>query len=157
MTSPASGAIRRWPGSPPKAARHLVVMHNRAEIDPALDIVEDMVAFFETSLALAEKAGVRRGKIILDPGIGFGKSLQQNLRALASTAVLREAFALPILVGVSRKSFLGRLTGAPTQDRLVPTLAANLDARARGAAIFRVHDVAEHVAALKIWSEIAQA
>jgi dihydropteroate synthase len=135
----------------------LVVMHHRETIEPALDIVADMIGFFETSLALAAKAGVKREKIILDPGIGFGKSLSQNLRALSATAQLREKFGLPVLIGVSRKSFIGALTGAPTADRLAGTLAANLDALARGASIFRVHDVAEHVAAFKIWSEIARA
>ncbi len=140
----------------------LVIMHHRQgiqnqEIDPALDIVADMLGFFETSLALAEKAGVRREKIMLDPGVGFGKSLAQNLGALAATNVLRRHFALPVLIGVSRKRFLGALTGAPTDGRLAATLAANLAALARGAAIFRVHDVAEHVAAFKVWTEIAQA
>jgi dihydropteroate synthase len=140
----------------------LVIMHHRQgiqnqEIDPALDIVADMLGFFETSLALAEKAGVRREKIVLDPGVGFGKSLAQNLRAVAATHVLRRHFALPVLIGVSRKRFLGALTGAPTEGRLAETLAANLAALARGAAIFRVHDVAEHVAAFKVWTEIAQA
>ncbi len=140
----------------------LVIMHHRQgiqnqEIDPALDIVADMLGFFETSLALAEKAGVRREKIVLDPGIGFGKSLAQNVRAVAATQTLRRHFALPVLIGVSRKRFLGALTGAPTEGRLAATLAANLAALARGAAIFRVHDVAEHVAAFKVWTEIAQA
>jgi dihydropteroate synthase len=140
----------------------LAIMHHRQgiqnqQIDPALDIVADMLGFFETSLALAEKAGVRREKIILDPGVGFGKSVAQNLRALAATEALRRHFALPVLIGVSRKRFLGALTGAPTEGRLAATLAANLAALARGAAIFRVHDVAEHVAAFKVWTEIAQA
>jgi dihydropteroate synthase len=135
----------------------LVVMHHRAEIDPALDIVADMVAFFDASLALAASAGVKREKIILDPGVGFGKSLQQNLQVLRATDLLRQRFALPVLIGVSRKRFIGAVTGAPTEERLPGTLAANLAALARGAAIFRVHDVAEHVAALKIWTEIAAA
>jgi dihydropteroate synthase len=135
----------------------VVVMHNRPDIDPGRDIVADMIGFFEQSLALAAKAGVRREKIILDPGIGFGKTLEQNLRALAATNVLREKFGLAVLIGVSRKRFLGDLTGAPTQDRLVPTIAANLDALYHGANIFRVHDVAEHVAAFKVWTALDRA
>ena len=135
----------------------VVVMHHRAEIDPAVDIVADMIAFFEQSLGLAAKAGVCREKIILDPGIGFGKTLEQNLAALAATGILREKFALPLLIGVSRKRFLGALTGAATQERLVPTLAANLGAFSRGASLFRVHDVAEHVAAFKVWSALDRA
>ena len=132
----------------------LVIMHHRAEIDAGADIVADMIEFFGESLALAAAAGVAREKILLDPGIGFGKTLAQNLRALAATDILRRKFERPVLIGVSRKSFLGTLTGAPTQDRLAATLAANLAGFARGAEVFRVHDVAEHVAALKIWSEI---
>lgn len=135
----------------------LVVMHHRADIDPALDIVADIIAFFEQSLALAAKAGVSSGKIMLDPGIGFGKTLEQNLKALAATKRLREKFGLPLLIGVSRKRFLGALTGAATQDRLVPTVAANLDALFRGASVFRVHDVAEHVAAFKVWTALDRA
>jgi dihydropteroate synthase len=135
----------------------LVVMHHRAEIDAGADIVADMIAFFDASLALAAAAGVAREKILLDPGIGFGKTLAQNLRALAATETLRQKFERPVLIGASRKSFLGALTGAPTQDRLAATLAANLAGFARGAEVFRVHDVAEHVAALKIWSEIDRA
>ena len=135
----------------------VVVMHNRGNVDPARDIVADMMLFFERSLELASKAGVRREKIMLDPGIGFGKTLSQNLRALAATRLLREKFGLPLLIGVSRKRFLGELTGAATPDRLIATIAANLDALARGAAIFRVHDVAEHVAAFKIWTALDRA
>jgi dihydropteroate synthase len=135
----------------------LIAMHHRPEIDARIDIVADMIEFFERSLALAAQAGVARRKILLDPGVGFGKTLAQNLRALAATATLREKFQLPVLIGVSRKSFLGALTGAPTQDRLAGTLAANLAGYARGAGVFRVHDVAEHVAALKVWSEIDRA
>ncbi len=135
----------------------LVVMHNPGAADPARDIVADMIGFFEDSLDLAARAGVEWGKIILDPGIGFGKTLQQNLAALAGVATLREHFELPVLIGVSRKSFLGALTGAPVEARLAPTIAANLAALARGAQIFRVHDVADHVAAIKIWSEIVRA
>src|SRR5208282_15587 len=93
----------------------VVVMHHRAKIDPDIDIVADMIAFFENSLALAERAGVERGKILLDPGVGFGKTLAQNLLALAATEALRAKFALPVLIGVSRKSFLGALTGAPAE------------------------------------------
>jgi dihydropteroate synthase len=135
----------------------LVVMHHRPEIDAGVDIVADMIEFFDLSLALAAQAGVARRKILLDPGIGFGKTLAQNLRALQATAILREKFQLPLLIGVSRKSFLGALTGAQAQDRLAATLAANLAGFARGAEVFRVHDVAEHVAALKVWSEIDRA
>ncbi len=134
----------------------LVVMHHRAAIDPSLDIVADMTGFFADSLELAAKAGVTSEKLILDPGIGFGKTLEQNLEALQATSRLRDRFGLPVLIGVSRKRFLGALTGLDTQDRLAATLAANLFSLARGAQIFRVHDVVEHVAAFKVWTELAK-
>lgn len=135
----------------------LVVMHHCAEIDPARDIVADMFAFFDETLARAKAAGVVREKIVLDPGVGFGKSLRQNLQALDACGALHEKFGLPVLIGASRKSFIGALTGAPVENRLAGTLAAHLRAFSRGATIFRVHDVAEHVQALKIWSEIERA
>lgn len=131
----------------------VVVMHNRESVDRDLDIFADMTRFFEESLRLAEKAGIPRERIVLDPGIGFGKSQSQNLEALAGLPALK-VFGLPILVGVSRKSLLGELAGMPVEARLVPTLAANLAAAARGASIFRVHDVAEHVTALKVFDAI---
>jgi dihydropteroate synthase len=134
----------------------VVIMHNRESVDRDLDIIADMQRFFETSLSLADKAGIPRQRIMLDPGIGFGKSQKQNLEALAGLASLNR-FELPILVGVSRKSLLGEVAGTPAGARLVPTLAANLAAAARGGAIFRVHDVADHVAAFKVFDAIARA
>ena len=124
----------------------LIIMYNRAEKDAAIDIVADMERFFDRSLALAAKAGIPRERIILDPGIGFAKTSAQNLAAFAHIAKLRKR-GLPIMVGVSRKRFLG--ADAPELETLAGTLAANLAAAAAGAAIFRVHDVAEHAAALK--------
>ncbi len=135
----------------------LVVMHHCAEIDSARDIVADMFAFFDETLARAQKAGVAREKIVLDPGVGFGKTLRQNLQAIDACGALHEEYGLPVLIGASRKSFIGALTGAPVENRLAGTLAAHLRAFSRGATIFRVHDVAEHVGALKIWSEIERA
>jgi dihydropteroate synthase len=134
----------------------VVIMHNRETVDRDLDILADMQHFFETSLGLADKAGILRQRIMLDPGIGFGKSQKQNLQALAGLEALK-CFELPILIGVSRKSLLGEVAGTPVEARLVPTLAANLAAAARGGAIFRVHDVAEHVAAFKVFDAIAGA
>lgn len=135
----------------------LVVMHHCAEIDPERDIVADMAAFFDETLARARQGGVAREKIILDPGIGFGKSLRQNLIAIDACGALAARYGLPVLIGASRKSFIGAITGAPVADRLAGTLAAHLRAASRGAAIIRAHDVAEHVGALNIWNEIERA
>src|SRR5262249_13746025 len=123
----------------------LVIMHNRAEKDAAVDIIADMERYFDRSLALADKAGIPEERIVLDPGIGFGKTSRQNRAAFAHIAKLRQR-GFPILVGVSRKRFLG--SDGPPLDSLAGTIAANLAAAALGASVFRVHDVAEHVAAL---------
>lgn len=132
-----------------------VLMHNRDGVDPGLDIVADMRRFFDRSLRLAEAARIPPARIILDPGIGFGKSRAQNFTALANLAALAD-YGLPILVGVSRKSLLAGLTAAPVETSLVRTLAANLAAAANGASIFRVHDAAEHAAAFKVFDAIAR-
>jgi dihydropteroate synthase len=132
-----------------------VLMHNRDGVDPDLDIVADMRRFFDRSLHLADDAGIPRARLILDPGIGFGKSRAQNFAALANLAALMD-YGLPILVGISRKSLLVEHAGTPVETSLVRTLAANLAAAANGASIFRVHDVAEHVAALKVFDAVAR-
>jgi len=134
----------------------VVVMHNRDGVDPDLDVVADMRRFFDHSLRLADKAGVPRRRIMLDPGIGFGKNKQQNLEALGGLSALKD-FGLPILVGVSRKSLFGELLATSVDARLIGTLAANLAAAAKGASIFRVHDAAEHVAAFKVFDAIERA
>ncbi len=135
----------------------VVVMHNRDAIDRDLDIVEDMLRFFERSLALADEAGVPRSHVLIDPGIGFGKTRAQNLQALKATDRLTSAFGLPVLIGVSRKRMFGEMLGAGIDDRLIPTLAANLATLALGARVFRVHDAAEHRAALTVFEAIAHA
>ena len=132
----------------------VVVMHNRDTVDPEVDIEADMRGFFERSLALADRAGIPRARILIDPGIGFGKNKAQNLKALQATGRLREAFGLPVLIGVSRKRMFGDLLGASVEGRLIGTLAANLATLARGAAVFRVHDAAEHAAAFKVFHAI---
>ncbi|MGH6834678.1 MAG: dihydropteroate synthase [Methylocella sp.] len=132
-----------------------VLMHNRDGVDPGLDIIADMRRFFDRSLRLAEAARIPPARIILDPGIGFGKSRAQNFTALANLAALKD-YGLPILVGVSRKSLLAGLDLTPVETSLVATLAANLAAAANGASIFRVHDAAEHAAAFKVFDAIAR-
>ena len=131
----------------------IVIMHNRAHKDAAIDIVADIRRFFAHSLVLADKAGIPRTRIILDPGIAFGKTALQNVEVIARLSELID-FGCPILVGVSRKTFLGSLVEGGIEGTLVGTIAASLAALAGGASIFRVHDVAEHVAALKIFHTI---
>ena len=135
----------------------IVLMHNRSGMDEAADVIDDMCRFFDLSLKIAAAAGILREKILLDPGVGFGKSKRQNIRALgAGIAALRRTYGLPVLVGCSRKSLFATLIGATrVEDRLVGTLAANLAAVAHGARVLRVHDCAEHRDALAVTRAIA--
>lgn len=127
----------------------VVIMHNRAEKDASIDILTDIRRSFDRSLALANKAGIRSDRIILDPGIGFAKTSHQNRDAIARLAELKD-YALPIMVGVSRKTFLGGL-GDGSEGALFGTIAVNLAAAANGASIFRVHDVGPNRAALNVF------
>ena len=134
----------------------VVIMHNRAEKDGGIDIIADIRSFFTHSLALAEAAGIPRSRIILDPGVAFGKTAHQNVEVLRGLGELIK-FGCPILVGTSRKAFLGSLSEQQVEAQLVGAIAANLAAYAAGAALFRVHDVAEQVAALKVFHTIRSA
>jgi dihydropteroate synthase len=131
----------------------VVIMHNRTEKDSSVDIMTDIRSFFARSLSLAKKAGIPRSHIILDPGVAFGKTSRQNIEVIAHIGELLE-FGCPILIGVSRKAFLGSLSTNKAESQLVGTIAANLAACAAGASLFRVHDVAEHVAALRVFHTI---
>ena len=149
----------RDPDMAPVAAAHeaaTIIMHNREAADPAIDIFEDMRRYFDASLARARRAGIREDRIVLDPGIGFGKTLEQNLQILGRLEELRE-FGFPILVGASRKSFIGRLSPSEPMERLPGTIAANALAVAAGVDIIRVHDVAAHVQALRVAEAICGA
>jgi dihydropteroate synthase len=128
----------------------VVIMHNRSDTDATLDIIGEIRGFFARSLQIAAAAGIPRARIILDPGIGFGKTSRQNCEAIARLSELAD-LRLPLLVGASRKGFLGSLGTQGLERTLSGTLAANLAAAASGASVFRVHDVAEHVAALSVF------
>jgi dihydropteroate synthase len=127
----------------------VIVMHNRTSADPSVDIMADIEAFFRRSLLLADAAGIRRDNVVLDPGIGFGKTPEQSITCIAQLARLG-AFGLPILVGASRKRFIDSVSPAPPDRRLGGSIAAHLLAVANGATIIRTHDVAETVQALKV-------
>ncbi len=131
----------------------VVIMHNRAEKDASLDIISEIRRFFARSLELANIAGIPRSRIILDPGIAFGKTARQNVEVIARLGELAD-FGCPIMVGVSRKTFLGSLVKGGIEGQLIGTVAANLAAAMCGASIFRVHDVAEHISAFKVLDTI---
>jgi dihydropteroate synthase len=144
--------LQREPEIARVAAAHgapVIVMHNRSEIDDRLDVIDEFRRFFGISIAIARAAGIPDHHIILDPGIGFGKSRRQNIDALHRLPELR-AMGFPVLVGTSRKSLIGAITGRPAQERLAGTIASNVLAVAHGAEIIRVHDVAPHVDAVRV-------
>jgi dihydropteroate synthase len=134
----------------------VIIMHNREAADPAIDIVADICAFFSRSLDIAARAGIARQNIVLDPGIGFGKTQEQSLTAIARLPELK-SFGLPLLVGASRKRFIDTVSPAPPDQRLGGSIAAHLLAVAGGAAIIRTHDVAETVQALRVAAAIGSA
>ena len=131
----------------------VAIMHNRDGADATIDILDHMRRFFDASLERASRAGIARKHIMLDPGIGFGKTQVQNLQALQGLAHFGD-YGLPMLIGVSRKSLLGAVLSTAVDQRLIGTIAANLAAAARGGKIFRIHDVAGHVAAFKVFEAI---
>jgi len=137
------------------AARNapVIVMHNRDRADPSIDIMQDIAAFFERSLDVAARTGLARENIVLDPGIGFGKTQEQSLIALARLDELK-SFGLPLLVGASRKVFIASVSPSEPQQRLGGSIAAHLAAAWRGAGIIRTHDVAETVQALRVLAAI---
>jgi dihydropteroate synthase len=137
-----------------RSAAPVIIMHNRERADAAIDIIADVTAFFARSLDIATRAGISRDRIVLDPGIGFGKTPQQSMTCIARLDAFA-SFGLPLLVGASRKRFIHSVTPSEPMQRLGGSLAAHLIAVERGAAIVRVHDVGETVQALAVAAAIA--
>jgi dihydropteroate synthase len=150
--------LQRDPDMARVVAEHgvpVIVMHNRESADPAIDIMADIAEFFSRSLAIAGRAGISPKRIVLDPGIGFGKTPEQSITAIARLAELR-SFGLPLLVGASRKRFIHSVSPSPPDQRLGGSIAAHLVAVANGAAIVRTHDVAETAQALRVAAAIEE-
>jgi len=148
--------LQRDPDMAGVVAEHgvpVIIMHNRDAADPDIDIFADLEAFFERSLAIAAAAGIARDAIVLDPGVGFGKTPEQSLAVIARLDRLKK-FGLPVLVGASRKRFIHWVAPAPPQRRLGGSIAAHILAVENGAAIIRAHDVAETVQAMRIMAAI---
>jgi dihydropteroate synthase len=133
----------------------VIIMHNRDSADPTIDIMQDIADFFARSLDIAAKAGISSDKIVLDPGIGFGKTPEQSMTALARLGEL-QSFGLPLLVGASRKRFISTVTPSEPHQRLGGSIAAHLLAAQNGARIIRAHDVAETVQALRVTAAIRE-
>jgi dihydropteroate synthase len=117
------------------------------------DVVSEVATFLEARMGAAVRAGVAEEAIVVDPGIGFGKSLDHNLALLRGLGVIA-SLGRPVLVGASRKGMIGALTGRGVAERLAGSLGAALAAVAAGASVLRVHDVAETVDALRVFTEI---
>jgi dihydropteroate synthase len=145
-----------------ESGAYLCLMHMQGEPrtmqqNPTYDdVASDVAAFLEERLRFAVDAGIREERIALDPGIGFGKTVQQNFELIRRLDVLT-ALGRPVLVGFSRKSSLGRIVGEPTATTgsLAASIAAAVAAYERGATILRAHDVREHVEALTVAAAVA--
>ena len=152
-----------------RAGAGLVLMHSRGtpatmhRLPPVADIMHEVTTSLRASINMAERRGVKRGSIVIDPGIGFGKSQEQNLELLAKLDQLVAAFPdYPLLIGTSRKSFIGRLladeSGTPAlpEDRLHGTMATITAAVLRGARIVRVHDVKATFETIRVTESISE-
>jgi len=158
-------ALRFDPALADVAAREhavLVLMHMRGDpatmqkVEPSTDIFAEIAADLAMAIRLAESRGVNRDKVIIDPGIGFGKTLDQNL-AILNHLERFDNFKLPLMIGTSRKSFIGRITGRPENDRAFGGAASIAIAVLRGAHIVRVHDVKQMVEAVRLADAIISA
>jgi dihydropteroate synthase len=151
--------LQRDPDMARVVAEHgapVIIMHNRDAADPAIDIIADVTEFFSRSLEIAWQAGIAREQIVLDPGIGFGKTPEQSFACIAKLHEWR-GFNLPIMVGASRKRFIDSITPSQPMERLGGSLAAHLLAVKNGAAMIRAHDVAPTVQALAVAAAIRRA
>ncbi len=151
--------LQRDPDMARVVAEHgvpVIIMHNRDTADPAIDIITDVSEFFSRSLEIAWSAGVAHDRIVLDPGIGFGKTPEQSLLCIARLDVWR-GFDAPLLVGASRKRFISSIVPSEPMERLGGSLAAHLLAAENGAAIIRAHDVAPTLQAFAVAAAIRQA
>mgnify|MGYP002475422498 FL=1 len=138
-----------------KAGVACCLVHNRKEADYN-DLLNDIAENFAESIHLAEQAGIANDKIILDPGIGFGKTREQNLKIIKGLGEFH-MFGYPLLMGASRKSVIGDTLALPVEERLEGTLATSVIAVMKGCSIIRVHDVKENVRAIKMTEAILYA
>jgi dihydropteroate synthase len=150
--------LQRDPDMASVVAEHgapVIMMHNRDRADAGIDIMQDIAAFFSRSLDIAARAGIAESHIVLDPGIGFGKTPEQSMTVLARLDELRR-FGPPLLVGASRKRFISTITPSEPDQRLGGSIAAHLVAAGHGARIIRTHDVSETVQALRVAAAIGE-
>ena len=118
------------------------------------NVVAEVTAFLRERIEALEAAGIGRSQLCIDPGFGFGKTIEHNIALLKNIGKIQRDLQLPVLAGLSRKAMLGTITGRAAEDRLAGSVAVALAAVMQGARILRVHDVAETVDALKVWQAI---
>ncbi|MBV8366584.1 MAG: dihydropteroate synthase [Candidatus Eremiobacteraeota bacterium] len=134
----------------------IVIMHNRADANYERDVVEGVIDSLARAVAQAKRTGIPSEHIIVDPGIGFGKTAEHNIEILRRLPELRAKVQYPLLIGTSRKSFIGKVTGLPVEQRAFGTAASVALSIAGGADIVRVHDVPEMVAVAKVADAISR-
>ncbi len=150
--------LQREPEIAKVAARYgapVIAMHNQKGTHYDQDILLDMIAFFENSIAIAKEAGLPDTHIFLDPGIGFGKTPEQNIEVMGRLTELH-CLGYAILLGTSRKSMIGKILDLPPKERVEGTVATNVIGVMQGMEIIRVHDVLEHVRAIKVTDAIVR-
>ncbi len=133
----------------------IVIMHNQRGNKYKKDIIEELKDYFETSIALALKGGIKEENIIIDPGIGFGKDLNQNIELMGRLGELTD-LGYPILLGTSRKSMIGKVLNLPASDRVEGTLATSVMGIIQGIDIIRVHDIQENLRAIRLTDRIVR-
>jgi dihydropteroate synthase len=139
----------------------LCIMHMQndprsMQIKPHYDnVTKEVTGFLRERVAVMDREGIERNRLCIDPGFGFGKTLEHNVALLKNIGQISAELGVPVLAGLSRKSMLGAITGKPVEQRLAASIAAALAAASHGAHIVRVHDVAETVDALKVWQAVA--
>lgn len=133
--------------------RDPVTMQQQPEYE---DVIREVSEFLRQRVTDMDRAGIDHNRLCIDPGFGFGKTLGHNLALLKKLGMVAEIVGLPLLVGLSRKSMIGTITGKPIEQRVAGSIAANLIAVANGASILRVHDVAQTVDTIKVWHAVQQ-
>lgn len=133
----------------------ICIMHNQKGTEYKKDIMEEIIDFLNTSINIALKAGIKKENIILDPGIGFGKTAEQSMEVMARLGELND-LGYPILLGTSRKSMIGKILDLPPKERIEGTIATSVMGVLQGIDILRVHDVKENIRAVKVTDAIVR-
>lgn len=133
----------------------VIAMHNQVGTEYTKDLVDSMLDYFQETIQIAEKAGIPKSHLILDPGIGFGKTVEQNIKLMNRLTDLH-CLGYPILLGTSRKSMIGKILDLPPKERVEGTIATNVLGVVQGVEIIRVHDILAHSRAIRVADAIVR-